>query len=274
VWRPASTSKTTEAVAAVAADELLLVGRIVKAHGLTGEVVVDLLTDRTERLDPGAALLRRHGGALLVRSRRPHQGRWLVVFDHVATREAAEALRGQELLAPPIEGDDGTIWVHELVGSRVLDGAGRPLGTVVAVEKNPASDLLVLDGGALVPLRFVEDHVPGESVTVVVPEGLLELAAPAPTPTTVPDATSPPAAPSGTASGGDPSGAAPDRAAPDRAVPDSPAPDSPAPDSPVPDSAAPDSPVPDRAAPDSAAPDRAVPDSPAPDRPGPDRHRA
>ncbi len=49
------------------------------------------------------------------------------------------------------------------------------LGTVESVEANPASDLLVLDGGALIPLRFVVEHEPGVRVTVEVPDGLLDL---------------------------------------------------------------------------------------------------
>ena len=51
--------------------------------------------------------------------------------------------------------------------------AGRSLGHVTAVEANPASDLLVLEGGGLVPLRFVVDHGP-DRVVVDVPDGLLE----------------------------------------------------------------------------------------------------
>ena len=58
----------------------------------------------------------------------------------------------------------------------VEDTAGTRLGTVVSVEANPASDLLVLDGGALIPLRFVVGSVPGRRVTVELPDGLLDLA--------------------------------------------------------------------------------------------------
>jgi 16S rRNA processing protein RimM len=151
------------------------VGRIVKAHGLTGEVVVDLLTDRIERLDPGTELVLAGDGPLQVLRRRRHQERWLVVFEGVRGREAAEALRGRELLATPLVADDDTLFVHELIGTEVRDTAGRRLGTVEAVEPNPASDLLVLAGGGLVPVRFVVAHDPGVSVTVDVPEGLLDL---------------------------------------------------------------------------------------------------
>ena len=60
------------------------------------------------------------------------------------------------------------------MGAELFDTTGRRLGEVVAVEANPASDLLVLDGGALVPLRFVVDPVPGHRLTAEIPEGLVE----------------------------------------------------------------------------------------------------
>lgn len=143
-----------------------------KPHGLAGELVVDLLTDRTERLGAGT-VLESDRGALRVLSSRPFQGRFLVRFDGVTDRTAAEALRGVRLLAEALA-DPGTLWVHELVGARVVGVDGTELGVVAAVEANPASDLLVLEGGGLVPLRFVTDFVPGAQVTVDVPTGLLD----------------------------------------------------------------------------------------------------
>jgi ribosomal 30S subunit maturation factor RimM len=64
--------------------------------------------------------------------------------------------------------------VHELIDAEVVDTAGTELGRCVAVEENPASDLIVLEGGGLIPLRFVTAHQPGR-VTVDPPAGLLEL---------------------------------------------------------------------------------------------------
>ncbi len=145
---------------------------MVKPHGLSGEVVVDLWTDLRSRLEVGT-VLDDAGGALRVIASRPFQGRFLVCFDGVADRTAADALRGTVLRAPPID-EPGMLWVHELVGVEMVDKHGTVLGRVEAVEPNPASDLLVLEGGGLVPLRFVTDHVRGERVVVDVPEGLLE----------------------------------------------------------------------------------------------------
>jgi len=154
----------------------LLVGRIVRAHGLRGEVVVHLLSSEAEvRLAPGAELLRIDGRPpLKVIEARPHQDKWLVQFDGVLSRTHAEALRGVELHSEPIEVPDA-LWVHELVGATVVDTAGATCGTVAAVVANPADDLLELDSGALVPITFVvgwDDH---RRLVVDPPQGLLDL---------------------------------------------------------------------------------------------------
>jgi 16S rRNA processing protein RimM len=145
-----------------------------RAHGLRGEVALTLLTDRAERVAVGAEL---YDGdrVLTVASARRHQERWLVRFDGVDDRDAAEALRGHVLHAAPLPTEPDELWVHDLVGRAVADTSGRALGRVVAVQANPASDLLVLEGDALVPLTFVVGR--GEEGTIVVdpPEGLLDL---------------------------------------------------------------------------------------------------
>ena len=67
------------------------------------------------------------------------------------------------------------LWVHELVGAVVVDQSGVERGTVGRVVANPASDLLELDSGALVPVRFVTSLRPGVRVDVEVPDGLFDL---------------------------------------------------------------------------------------------------
>lgn len=131
-----------------------------------------LTTDRTERLDVGS-VLQTVGGPLTVMASRPHQRDWIVSFDGVPDRNAAENLRGTVLKAEPLE-DPDALWVHELVGARVVTADGVERGTVATVEANPASDLLVLDSGALVPVHFVVSSGDGV-VTVDVPEGLFDL---------------------------------------------------------------------------------------------------
>jgi 16S rRNA processing protein RimM len=152
--------------------EHLEVGRVGRPHGLRGEVAVTFSTDREERHLPGAVLYVDER-ALVVETARPHQGRWLIRFTGVTDRDAAIALRGARLHAPPLDHAEDELWVHELVGAEVVDTAGRGHGHVVAVEANPAHDLLVLEDGTLVPVVFVVDHTPGR-VVVEPPAGLLE----------------------------------------------------------------------------------------------------
>ncbi len=165
---------THAADAASVEPPLLHVGRLVKPHGLRGDVIVSLTTNRDERVGPGSVLTTADGRQYRVVRSSPHRGRFIVAFDGVAGIDDAEQLRGTDLYAPPLE-DPDTLWVHDLIGSEVEDTGGTRLGTVVSVEANPASDLLVLDGGALIPLRFVVGSVPGRRVTVEVPDGLLDL---------------------------------------------------------------------------------------------------
>ena len=153
---------------------LLAVGRIVKPHGLRGDVVVSLTTNREERASAGSVLRTADGGKLEVERSTPHRGRHIVTFASVRGIDAAEQLRGTDLFAEPLS-DPDALWVHELIGSTVVDTSGRVLGTVDAVEANPASDLLVLSGGELIPLRFVTGTEPGVRVTVEIPDGLLDL---------------------------------------------------------------------------------------------------
>ncbi len=135
-----------------------------------------LWTDQIQRLEPGATPM--VGGVpLRVLSSRPMGGsdRYLVHFEGVTDREGADRLRGADLEAEPIE-VPGTLWVHELLGALVRDATGTPLGRVASVEANPASDLLVLESGGLIPVRFVTRHdVETGTVDVDIPEGLLEL---------------------------------------------------------------------------------------------------
>jgi 16S rRNA processing protein RimM len=156
-------------------EPLLHVGRMVKPHGLRGDIIVSLTTNRDERVAPGSILRTATGQEYRVLRSSAHQGRFIVAFDGVGGIDAAEQLRGLDLYAPPLE-DPDALWVHDLIGSVVEDTAGTELGTVVSVEANPASDLLVLDGGGLIPLRFVVDSVPGTRLTVDPPDGLLDLA--------------------------------------------------------------------------------------------------
>jgi 16S rRNA processing protein RimM len=163
---------------------LLEVGTVIRPHGLKGEVLVVSVSNRPERFSAGSVLFA-GGREMVVRVGRPFGGpeaagrpargkRWLVGFEGVADRDSAEALRGTVLEGEALDGlPEGEWWVHDLVGAEVVDPAGRTLGRVAAVEANPAHDLLVLEGGGLVPVVFVVETKPGR-VVVDPPAGLLD----------------------------------------------------------------------------------------------------
>jgi len=159
--------------------DLLKIGRITKPHGLRGEVIVQLWTDQLERLTAGT-VLSSPSGPLSVVSSGPAPGgagndRYIVTFAECADRATAERLRGVELSAEGLD-QPGTLWVHELVGAVVRDADGSELGRVAAVEANPASDLMVLESGALIPVHFVTGHdAAAGTVDVDIPDGLLDL---------------------------------------------------------------------------------------------------
>jgi 16S rRNA processing protein RimM len=151
----------------------LEIGHVGKAHGLRGEVSAIITSDRPERTRPGAVWFL-DGRPYTVEAIRPHQQRWITKFAGVDSREAAEALRGAVITAEAID-DPDALWVHELVGAEVATPDCRTWGRVAAVVANPASDLLELEDGTLIPEVFVTD-ASGLPLRVVVdpPEGLLE----------------------------------------------------------------------------------------------------
>lgn len=155
---------------------LLSVGRVAKPHGLKGELIVALSTNRVERVAVGAVLALSSGRTLTVSASSPHNDRWRVRFAEVPDRTAAEALHGAELFAEPID-DPDALWVHELIGAEVELPDGNAVGRVSSVESAGASDLLVLDDGRMIPLVFVlrksGSGADGFVVVVDPPQGLL-----------------------------------------------------------------------------------------------------
>jgi len=162
----------------------LEIGRIGRPHGLRGEVTAMMVSDRPERTAPGAVVYAETAAGpdtareLVVDTARPHRDGWIIGFVDVDDRNGAEALRGARLTAPPLDRDDAEsaddLSVGALIGSVLVDRQGTELGRVVALEANPAHDLLVLDGGALVPMPFVVEQEAGR-IVVDLPPGLLEL---------------------------------------------------------------------------------------------------
>jgi 16S rRNA processing protein RimM len=169
----------------------LVVGRVVKAHGVTGEVVVEVRTDDPEtRFAPGAVLRARGSDDrqrdYVVEAARAHGGRLLVRLAGVADRDAADGLRGSLFVIdseelPAIDEPD-TYYDHQLEGLRVHMTDGREVGTVAEVLHTAAGELLAVNRGQagelLVPfVSAIVTSVSLDTGTVEIdpPEGLLEL---------------------------------------------------------------------------------------------------
>jgi 16S rRNA processing protein RimM len=152
---------------------LLEVGRILRAHGVRGEVVVRFTSDREERRAVGAVVQGPAGDLTIEAVRHTPGGDWVVKYAEVADRTAAETMHGGVLRAEAID-DPDELWVHELLGSTVVDQDGTERGTVVEVHEGAAADLLLLDTGHLVPVTFVVGKEPGR-ILVDVPDGLFDL---------------------------------------------------------------------------------------------------
>jgi 16S rRNA processing protein RimM len=162
----------------------LVIGQIVRPHGIRGEVVVEVTTDDPAARFAAGSELAASGPAapeaLRIEAVRPHQGRLIVAFEGVLDRNAAEELRGIRLCVDSAEigepDDPDEFHDFQLIGLAVVDVDGAPLGEVVRVDHGPAADLLVVrltDGReALVP--FVRAIVP----TVDVPAGRIVLTPP------------------------------------------------------------------------------------------------
>lgn len=174
----------------------LMIGRVLKPHGVHGELVVDLRTDQPQqRFVPGAVvrgLMPRAKGAassvereFTITAVRNHSGRLLVSLAGVGDRSAADELRGLQFVIDAADVDSGDdpdeFYDHELIGLPVRTVAGAEVGTVRDVVHLPASDLLAVTAAAdgreiLIP--FVAEIVPEVSrvdgVVIDPPDGLLE----------------------------------------------------------------------------------------------------
>ena len=132
-------------------EPTVVVGKITRAHGLRGEVVVLVLSDNPDRFAPGSSVFVEGGPELTIRDARPNGGRLLVSFEGIDERTAAESLRGVTLVVPrsmlPALAE-GEFWPHQLEGCEVITESGRQLGAIVDVVANPANDLWVAVDGS------------------------------------------------------------------------------------------------------------------------------
>jgi 16S rRNA processing protein RimM len=169
-------------------ESMAAVGRIARAHGIRGQVIVNPETDFLERrFRPGSTFFAKRGEsveAIVVTTVRFQNGRPVIGLEGVATMNDAEELAGLELRVPvedlaPLP--DGTFYHHDLVGCQVVTDGGDAVGTVEGVEGSVAGSRLVVAGAKgeiLIPLvsdicRTID--IQGKKIVIEPPEGLLDL---------------------------------------------------------------------------------------------------
>jgi 16S rRNA processing protein RimM len=169
-------------------DEMVAVGRVARAHGLRGQVVVNPDTDFPEqRFQPGAEVfVNRNGEAesLTIASVRFHRDRPVIGFKGIDAIDDAEKLAGAELRVPAdrlAALPDNAFYRHHLIGCVVESAGGERVGVVSGVEGTMSGSRLVVDGARgeiLIPLAAeicTTVDVDAKRIVVRAPEGLLEL---------------------------------------------------------------------------------------------------
>lgn len=176
------TRKASPLTSSSSTDDRVLVGRVTRAHGLRGAVVIETHTDDpVHRFAPGAEVSLADGTALTVARYEATDRSPVVTFITVDDRAGAEALAGERLYIEPAARrplGENEFWPDELVGLEVVDEAGAHIGRVSEVETGQSQDRLVIAAGdaqfqvplvrALVPVVDVDTG----RVVVVLPPGL------------------------------------------------------------------------------------------------------
>ncbi|MER7315818.1 ribosome maturation factor RimM [Streptomyces halstedii] len=166
----------------------LVVARIGRAHGIKGEVTVEVRTDEPElRLGPGAVLATEPAerGPLAIETGRVHSGRLLLRFENVRDRTAAEALRNTLLIAEvdPAElpEDPEEFYDHQLIDLDVVLADGTEIGRITEISHLPSQDLFIVErpDGSEVMIPFVEEIVAEidleeQRAVVTPPPGLID----------------------------------------------------------------------------------------------------
>ena len=163
----------------------LMIGRVIKSHGVKGEVVIEATTDEPEvRFAVGEALHGTQGKkehTLTIKAVRTHKGRLLVTFEEVKDRNVADSLRGTKFFSYLLDSDDWGFFYLDLEGLRFLRSC-KGICVVISVIHGGSQDLLEvnLDTGKEALIPFVHAIVPDVDLaagtcTIDPPEGLLDL---------------------------------------------------------------------------------------------------
>ena len=158
--------------------ELLAIGRVARAHGIRGRVLIAPYNAGSEGLCRARRIWLGEREFEVDRAQRVTQG-YLVALRGVGDRDQADALRGEEVRVdraelPALEA--GEMYAIDLIGYQVSDPQGTVRGVVEDLEEAGPQDLLRLDGGTLVPLALVTEVQPqARRIVVDAPEGLFDL---------------------------------------------------------------------------------------------------
>jgi 16S rRNA processing protein RimM len=129
-------------------EELVVVGRVGRPHGIDGSFFVEGGSDSADRFARGATLIVDGVPVEITGSKRGSGGRFVIKLDRRVARGATLAVRRVDLPDP----EPDAYYVFALVGLAVEEEGGRPLGIVADVSPGPANDALVLDSGLLLPM--------------------------------------------------------------------------------------------------------------------------
>jgi 16S rRNA processing protein RimM len=163
---------------AAAEGALIAIGRVARAHGIRGRVLIAPYDGESQALGSIKKVWLGAKEFEVARSERANLG-WLVSLRGVDDRDAADALRGQEVNVlrselPALE--EGEMYAVDLIGFSVVDAEGKERGVVEDLEEAGAQDLLRLEGGRLVPLALVKEVLSDvRRIVIDAPEGLFEL---------------------------------------------------------------------------------------------------
>ncbi|MFN8015546.1 MAG: ribosome maturation factor RimM [Acidimicrobiia bacterium] len=157
-------------------NDFLRIAKCGKPVGLKGEVVLWPISNLESRYVVGSILYVDEETSLEIENIRNHKDHFIVKFKGITDRNAAQELTNKVLLAPESDEDleSGEHYYHDCINKVLIDQDNVDRGKVISIIPNPASDLLELEDGNLVPMSFITE-VNSTNVYAKVPEGLFEI---------------------------------------------------------------------------------------------------
>ena len=159
----------------------ILLARISAAHGIRGEVKLQVFAEHLGNLTDHGPLQTGAGGVIEITRLKPAKDHVIASLKGVTDRNQAEALRGTELSidrAKLPDPGDGQVYAQDLIGLPVYVSGGERFGDIVAVQNFGAGDLLEIEtGGGTVFVPYTEDYVVAEDeqhLTIDLPQGYLD----------------------------------------------------------------------------------------------------